>query len=439
MENILPLHEIEDAVAAALAWIRAELLSVAGLAQIAAIALSFALAAAARRPLRRALGAAFQRAPRAAGLQRLENAVIPLAPALLWLLALWLISQSAERTGPSPPLVRSAASLLGAWVAIRLASGVLRDASLARLVAIVAWAVAALGIVGLLGPAVGFLDSIAFSLGNFRLSLWLLVKALLTLAVLLWVAAVTGRVLTARVERLSQLTPSARVLFAKAITAGLAGAAVVIALTASGVDLTALAVIGGAVGLGLGFGLQKVVSNLVSGVILLIDRSIKPGDVIELGETYGWITFLGARYAAVQTRDRKEWLIPNEDLITNRVVNWSRSDNLLRLHAGLRVAYGTDLRQAIALAEEAARGVERVVAAPAPLCLVTEFSDVGIELDLRFWIRDPQNGTANVRSAVMLRVWDAFRANGVRIPYPRLHLRIERNDDGSAGYSNRLR
>jgi small-conductance mechanosensitive channel len=120
----------------------------------------------------------------------------------------------------------------------------------------------------------------------------------------------------------------------------------------------------------------------------------------------------------VQTRDRKEWLIPNEDLITNRVVNWSRSDNLLRLHAPCRVSYDCDLRKAIALAEAAARGAERVVETPAPLCLVVEFGESAIELDLRFWIRDPQNGTRNVRSAVFLAMWDAFRENGITMPFP---------------------
>jgi small-conductance mechanosensitive channel len=278
--------------------------------------------------------------------------------------------------------------------------------------------VAALGILGLLGPTIGFLDSLGVELGHFRLSIWLLVKTLLILGLLLWIAALAARVLNARIERLPQFTPSVRVLLAKASTVGLIAAAVLVALTATGLDLTVFAVIGGAIGLGVGFGLQKIVSNLVSGVILLLDRSIKPGDVIELGDTYGWITFLGARYAAVQTRDRTEWLIPNEDLITNRVVNWSRSDELVRLHAPCRVSYDSDLRKAIALAEQAARKIERVVEAPAPRCLVTAFGESAVELDLRFWILDPQNGTRNVRSAVFLAIWDAFREEGIRIPFP---------------------
>jgi len=424
MEELLPLDALEALVERAVLWLRVEVLSAAGWAQLAAVALSFALAAALARPSRRAMGALFQRVPHGAGLHRLENALIPLAPALLWLLALWLLLQAAERMGPSPPLVRGAASLLGAWIAIRLASGVLRDAAVARAVAVVAWAAAALGILGLLTLAIAFLDGLAVSLGGFRLSVWLALKTLLTLGLLLWLATVAARVLNARIERLPQFTPSVRVLLGKAVSVGLIGAAIAIALTATGVDLTVFAVVGGAIGLGIGFGLQKIVSNLVSGVILLLDRSIKPGDVIEIGDTYGWITFLGARYVAVQTRDRKEWLIPNEDLITNRVVNWSRSDDLLRLHAPFGVAYDTDLKQAIAVAVGVARSHERVVEDPAPVCLVKGFGDSAVELDLRFWIRDPQNGTANVRSAVFLALWDALRANGIEIPFPQREIRL---------------
>ena len=418
MDDILSLKDLEGILEAALLWLRHEVLSLAGLAQLAAILVTFGLAAALAKPVRRAMGAAFQRVPHGAGLHRLENTLIPLSPALLWLLGLWLVVQVADRTGPPPLLARSAVSLLAAWIAIRLASGLLRDPALARAVAVVAWLVAALGIVGLLDPAIGFLDSLGVTLGTFRLTLWLVIKTVLLLAALLWVATLASRVLNARIERMPQFTPSVRVLLTKAVSIGLVAAAVAAALTATGVDLTVFAVIGGAVGLGIGFGLQKIVSNLVSGVILLLDRSIKPGDVIEIGDTYGWITFLGARYAAVQTRDRKEWLIPNEDLITNRVVNWSRSDNLLRLHAPLGVAYDSDLHQVVALAVEAARGVERVVAEPKPVCLVMGFGDSSVDLDLRFWVRDPQNGTANVRSAVFLAVWDAFKANGVTIPFP---------------------
>jgi small-conductance mechanosensitive channel len=418
MDDILPLDAARSLAERALLWLRGEAFSASGAAQWAAILLSFVLAAALARPSRRAIGALFQKVPHGAGLHRLENTLVPLAPALLWLLALWLLLQAAERMGPSPAFVRGAASLLGAWIAIRLAAGLLRDAALARAVAAVAWTVAALGLLGLLRPAIEFLDSLAIGLGAFRLSVWLVVKTLLTLALLLWIATVAARVLNARIARMPQFTPSVRVLLAKAVSIGFVVAAIVVALTATCVDLTVFAVVGGAIGLGIGFGLQKIVSNLVSGVILLLDRSIKPGDVIEIGDTYGWITFLGARYVAVQTRDRKEWLIPNEDLITNRVVNWSRSDDLLRLHAPFGVAYGTDLKQAVAVAVAAARATERVVADPAPVCLVTAFADSAVELDLRFWIRDPQNGTANVRSAVFLALWEALRENGIVIPFP---------------------
>ena len=185
--------------------------------------------------------------------------------------------------------------------------------------------------------------------------------------------------------------------------------AVVVGLNSVGIDLTAFAVFSGAVGVGLGFGLQKVVSNLISGVILLLDRSIKPGDVIEIGGTYGWITRLNARFVSVATRDGIEHLIPNEDLITQRVINWSYSDEKIRLHVPVGIGYGCDVRQAMALCIEAAKDVQRVLETPAPICLLKGFGESSIGLELRLWIHDPRNGITNVRSDVMLGIWDRFR------------------------------
>jgi small-conductance mechanosensitive channel len=206
---------------------------------------------------------------------------------------------------------------------------------------------------------------------------------------------------------------------------------VVLALGAVGIDLTAFAVFSGAIGVGIGFGLQKVVSNLVSGVILLLDRSIKPGDVIQIDETYGWITRMNARYVSVVTRDGKEYLIPNEDLITQRVTNWTYSNDLVRLHVPIGVAYGSDLRQAIALALDAAAVASRVLAEPKPVCLVTGFGDSSVGLELRMWIADPRNGTANIRSEVLLNIWDRYKEAGIELPFPQRDLNI-RDPDGLA-------
>jgi small-conductance mechanosensitive channel len=201
-------------------------------------------------------------------------------------------------------------------------------------------------------------------------------------------------------------------------------APLVLALGSIGIDLTAFAVFSGAVGVGVGFGLQKVVSNLVSGVILLLDRSIKPGDVIELDGTYGSVIALNARYASVQTRDGKEYLIPNEDLITQRVTNWSFSNDLIRLHVKVGISYRSDPHAAIGLALEAARDVPRVLPKPPPNCLLVGFGDSTIDLELRFWISDPVNGIANVRGAVMLNMWDLYQQHGIELPYPQRELTL---------------
>src|SRR5471030_1656431 len=188
-----------------------------------------------------------------------------------------------------------------------------------------------------------------------RVSLLGVLKAAIALTLLLWAALALSRLIQLRVAQISSLTPSVQVLITNLLKITLVGLAVVVGLNTVGVDLTGLAVFSGAVGVGVGFGLQKIVSNLVSGIILLLDKSIKPGDVIEIDQTYGWITSLGARYVSVRSRDGKEYLIPNEDLITHRVVNWSFSSPLVRLDVEFGVAYGSDLRAVRALAVAAAQ------------------------------------------------------------------------------------
>jgi small-conductance mechanosensitive channel len=224
---------------------------------------------------------------------------------LIYMLLLWIaLAAMRQSTWPSRSyLVSVVASLLTAWVVIRLVTTFVRNPALAKMLAFCAWTIAALNITELLDPTVALLDSLAFSFGELRISLLTVVKGVLTLAVLLWAASALSRFLERRISGISDLTPSVQVLLGKLLKITLIALAVIMALNSVGIDLTALAVFSGAVGVGIGFGLQKVVSNLISGVILLLDKSIKPGDVIELGETYGWISSLGARYVSVITRD----------------------------------------------------------------------------------------------------------------------------------------
>lgn len=337
---------------------------------------------------------------------------------LFLLLLLWFARVAFNATGHRADVLRLAESLVLVWVLIRISSMLVRDERLARAVAVLAWLIAALNIAGMIGPVVGLLDAMAVPIGNFRLSLLLVLKGGVTLAIFIWIANALSRLAEQRLRVFTPLTPAVQVLASKLVRMTLLTLAVVLALGSIGIDLTAFAVFSGAIGVGVGFGLQKVVSNLVSGVILLMDRSIKPGDVIEIDGTYGSVIALNARYASVQTRDGKEYLIPNEDLITQRVTNWSYSNDLIRQHVKVGIAYEADPHLAIRLAEEAARDVPRVLTEPAPRALLVEFGDSSIDIELRFWIRDPVNGTANVRSDVMLRIWDLFKENEIEIPFP---------------------
>jgi small-conductance mechanosensitive channel len=350
---------------------------------------------------------------------------------ILLLLLLWFVRLAFNAAGNRADLLRLVESLVLVWVLIRLSSMLVRDERVARAVAILAWIIAALNIAGLIGPVVGLLDAMALPVGNFRVGLLLVLKGAITLAIFVWIANALSRLVDQRLRYFAPLTPVVQVLASKLVRITLLTLAVVLALGSIGIDLTAFAVFSGAIGVGVGFGLQKVVSNLISGVILLLDRSIKPGDVIEIDGTYGSVSTLNARYASVLTRDGKEYLIPNEDLITQRVTNWSFSSDLIRLHVRVGISYQSDPHLAIRLAIEAARDVPRVLADPAPNCLLAAFGDSTIDLELRFWITDPVNGTANVRSEVMLNMWDLFQQNGIELPNPQRDLTL-RNPEALA-------
>jgi small-conductance mechanosensitive channel len=244
-------------------------------------------------------------------------------------------------------------------------------------------------------------------------------QSVLFIGGLLWIAFAAGNFLDQRIQKVEELTPSLRVLLGKILRFAFIIFAAMIAMQSLNIDLTALTVLSGAVGVGIGFGLQKVVSNFISGIIILLDQSIKPGDTITLGETFGWIRELRARFVSVVTRDGREYLIPNEDFITTQVVNWSFSDKFVRLDVPFGVSYNSDPHEVTRFAIEAAAAVDRVDSSVRrPVCWMTEFGDSSINFVLRFWIDDPQNGLTNIRGKVLLALWDAFKEHGISIPYP---------------------
>jgi small-conductance mechanosensitive channel len=394
------------------------------LPQLAAIAAMFLLAWVIRAATRSWTDRLVDRAPPQFRVPRIASELRRLLIFCYAWLLLVIEEGVGSHFGADVRLIGIAASLTALWIVLRASARFMRDAFLARAVATVAWTIAALDILGLLAPTAAALDSLAITIGTVRLSLLLLMKAALIIAVLLWAALALTRLINARIQRVTALSPSVQVLSGNLIKIALVSVALLIGLNTVGIDLTAFTVFSGAVGVGLGFGLQKIVSNFVSGIILLLERSVKPGDVIEVGSTFGAITYLGARYASVRGRDGKEYLIPNENLITNEVINWSYSNSLVRLDAEFGVAYSSDLHQVRDLAIAVASATGRVLASPRPVCHVTGFGDSAVNLILRFWVADPQNGVTNIKGDVLLGLWDAFLEHRIELPFPQRDLHI---------------
>lgn len=390
--------------------------------------------------LRRRLTGAFGQRQIWIGLHGLIGRIAELSVPIVWLILLLLVSEAGAQTSWfENHLLQTAAGLVGAWVVIRLVSGFMLNRLLARTMALTVWGLAVLFALGLLNPTLSLLDGVGVTIGEVRLSLLSAVKATLALAILLWVTLAVSRVLERRIKGSDSLTPTVQELIIKIAKIALVTLAFLLAIGSLGIDLTTLAVFGGALGIGIGIGLQKVVSNLVSGLLLLLDKSIKPNDVITVGETYGWVESLGARYVSVRTRDGIEYLIPNEDLITQRVENWSHSDKDIRVNIPVGISYDSDVHLAIELCKQAAGEVTRVLSDPAPNCLLRGFGDSSVNLEIRVWIDDPSEGRANIISEILLRVWDLFHKRGIGIPYPQRDLHLKSSDIGlsvaGAGFS----
>ncbi|WP_338692708.1 MULTISPECIES: mechanosensitive ion channel family protein [unclassified Bradyrhizobium] len=320
-------------------------------------------------------------------------------------------------------LIAVSAKLALAWLVIRLVTSVIDNAFIVKTVSIAAWVVAALSIVGQLDWAADTLDSFAVVMGGLRLSPLLLIKAGAVLILALWLSNIASNFIDGQITRSTDLTPSIQVLLVKIIRIGLMVVAVAIALSAVGINLSALAVLSGAVGVGIGFGLQKIVANFISGIILLVDKSVKPGDLVTIGDSQGRISAMKTRYISVAAGDGREFLIPNEDLVTQKVTNWTYTDKNTLVKIAFAANYDADPRLVCKLAIETAAAHARALKGKPPNCILTEFAELGMKFSLTFWIADP-DGMDNVKSDVMLALWDAFKQQGIRVPYPVRELRI---------------
>ncbi len=297
-------------------------------------------------------------------------------------------------------------------------------------VTLIVWALIAAQVLGWLDPIVGQLDSIGLSKGTTRITIWSVLKAIATVTVFVVVSVWIARWIDRRITSIQELAPSTRIGIGKFAYAFLIAFGVLFGLQASGVDLTALTVFSGAIGLGLGFGLQAIAANFVSGFVLLIDRSIKPGDVISFTGTtgtsttgFGWVEELRGRHIVIRDRDGVATLVPNQNVITNPLINWSYGHPRVRLRLPVRIAYHDDVELALSLLMQAAEH-PRILRDPPAVTRLLEFADYGMEIELRFWIGDPAEGVNNVRSDVNRRIWALFRENGLTIPPAQREIRI---------------
>jgi len=361
------------------------------------------------------------------GAEGLKRVLFP-----LFTLVFLVIARAALHQYMHVSLLDLAVPLAGAAALIRVLvytlryvfapSGVL--AAFERGIAFVVWGAFALYLLGVLPVIVDGLDAIHFQVGRQHISVWLVLQALfwatLTVLAALWI----GSAIEARLMGAATLHPNLRVVFSRLVKALLIVLAVVVALPIVGIDLTVLSVFGGALGVGIGLGLQRIASNYVSGFILLLERSIRIGDMITADQFYGEVKDITTRYVVVRALDGREAIIPNELLITTKVLNHSYTDNKVRHELDVQVAYGADVGRALRIMEAIAAQQPRVLKDPSPRAFLTGFAESGIALELGFWIADPDQGTLAVKSEIGLEMLRRFAAEGIAIPFPQREVRI---------------
>ncbi len=346
-----------------------------------------------------------------------------------------LVSGSAilERESMPVLLLDLAVPIVVALGVVRLSVYVLRKAftvnpllkSSEHALALIVWGLVMLHLLGWLSQILAVLDNIAMQLGETRISVLSVVQLMLIVGVAFTLAIWISEAINRYLRRSVHISPSMQVGVSKFSRFLLITIAFLMALNAVGIDLSSLAIFGGALGVGLGFGLQRIASNFISGFILVLDRSIKPGDVITVGDKFGWVHELKARYVVVRNREGVDTLIPNENLITSEVINWSYMDRNVRLKIPVQISYDDDPEQAMEIMTQCAYASPRVLRDPEPLARLMGFGDSGIDLEVRVWIGDPESGFGNVRSSVNLAIWRAFKEAGITIPFPQRDLNIK--------------
>lgn len=394
--------------------------------QVGVIALSVLLAASASRLLATRIRAAASSRWEISlgGLRRL---VFPLAA-----LALLLIARGLLAPYQSVSLLNVAVPLLTAMAVIRILAYMLQLvfapggvlSVFERTIGWLVWIAVALHILGLTPGLIEYFDDVNFHIGKQRISLLLIGQAMLWVVVTLLLALWAGRVIEERLMSAQGMDMTMRVMLTKVVRAVLVLCAILVVLPAVGIDLTVLSVLGGAIGVGIGFGLQKIASNYISGFIILMDRSVTIGNFISIEKYSGQLTKMTARYVVIRNADNTEIIVPNETVITSSVVNHSYSDMSVRVAIPVQISYRSDLDLAMRILVEAAQAQPRALKAPEPKVLIKEFAESGINLELGVWVDDPEAGQANLRSDIYHSMWREFRTQGIEIPYPQREVRL---------------
>lgn len=394
--------------------------------QLLAIGLSLAVAWAVNGILRRYVSLQSKRDWHVA-IGGINRVLFPITTLVFVSLSSWILHHFQHVS-----ILKLASTLLIAMVAIRLLVYALRYIfapsnwvrAMESSISATIWGLMALHLTGLLPDIILAMEETSFHIGKSKINVWQLLQAIATIFITLLLALWASRAIENRVMGAEQISVNMRVVLSKLVRIVFLFVSVLMAMSAVGLDITVLSVFGGAFGVGLGIGLQKIASNYVSGFIILMDHSLHIGDVVTIDQHYGVVSDLRTRYMVLKKLDGTEVVIPNEKLITDIVINHSATEKKSRIQMPIQVAYDTDLDVAMSLMIEAVMMQARVLRTPMPEAMIKGFGENGVDLSLNFWIADPEEGSAGLQSAVYMSIWKAFQRNAITFPFPQREIRV---------------
>jgi len=354
--------------------------------------------------------------------------LVPRLKIILLTILLWIIVYTAKYFKIDFIFLDDLSIILTIYIALSIFITLFDHSLFGKLNSIILTALLSLEFLTFKSSVVAFLDKPSFEIGDFKFSLLKLTIGVIAFFLISWVCITLSSFIKILIKNYKRLTKTQAVLLLKTIRLILLIIGFIIWVQIIGIDITSLTIMGGALGIGIGFGLQRIFSNLVSGFFILFDDSIKVGDTIAIDNTYGTVTKLNARYMSLTTRDGKKHLIPNELLITEKIENWSFKNTNIRDHVKISVSYDSDLKLVKKLILEATRKADsRILQDPPPKCNLAEFEESAVIFDVLTWVNDPQNGFGETRDNLLFYIWNVFKKHNIKIPYPQRDIHILEN------------